>query len=187
MRTTPRSNVCKWNVFVIWMIFNYDFDEYIWKQTHLKEKLLLYLSSYPVRWQKVWHDPWLVADEDRVSDVFSHVEWSSLSCRSASTGFPDTLSQPVSIVHRSREVFKATSCIGTEQLYIGSSWSSCLCSSMWRCMSLMSSSLLLQQCPTCLVRLTWIVFVMGGMWPYSCCLVGCCLQGLFNIARSILV
>ena len=28
--------------------------------------------------------------------------------------------------------------------------------------SLMSSSLLLQQCPACLVRLTWIVFVMGG-------------------------
>ena len=28
--------------------------------------------------------------------------------------------------------------------------------------SLMSSSLLLQQCPACLVRLTWIVFVIGG-------------------------
>ena len=26
----------------------------------------------------------------------------------------------------------------------------------------MSSSLLLQQCPACLVRLTWILFVMGG-------------------------
>ena len=33
--------------------------------------------------------------------------------------------------------------------------------------SLMSSSLLLQQCPACLVRLTWIVFVIGGRWPYS--------------------
>ena len=31
-----------------------------------------------------------------------------------------------------------------------------------RSTSLMSSSLLLQQCPACLVRLTWIVFVMGG-------------------------
>ena len=28
--------------------------------------------------------------------------------------------------------------------------------------SLMSSSELLQRCPACLVRLTWIVFVMGG-------------------------
>ena len=36
-----------------------------------------------------------------------------------------------------------------------------------RCTSLMSSSLLFQQCPACLVRLTWIVFVMGGRWPYK--------------------
>ena len=44
--------------------------------------------------------------------------------------------------------------------------------------SLMSSSLLLQLCPAFLVRLTWIVFVMGGKWPYSWCLVGCCRQDL---------
>ena len=56
-----------------------------------------------------------------------------------------------------------------------------------RSTSLMSSSLLLQQCPACLVRLAWIVFVMGGRWPYRCCLVGCCRQDLFNIARNILV
>ena len=53
--------------------------------------------------------------------------------------------------------------------------------------SLISSTLLLQQCPACLVRLTWIVFVIGGRWPYSWCLVGCCCQDLFRIARSILV
>ena len=46
--------------------------------------------------------------------------------------------------------------------------------------SLMSSSLLLQQCPSYLVRLTLIVFVMGGRWPYSWCLVRCCRQDLFN-------
>ena len=56
-----------------------------------------------------------------------------------------------------------------------------------RSTSLMSSSLLLQQCPACLIRLTWIVFVMGSRWPYSWCLVGCCRQDLFNIALSILV
>ena len=50
--------------------------------------------------------------------------------------------------------------------------------------SLMSSSLLLQQCPACLVYLTWIVFVIGGRWPYSWCLVGCCRQDLSKIARS---
>ena len=36
-----------------------------------------------------------------------------------------------------------------------------------RSTSLTSSSLLLQQCPACLVRLAWIVFVMGGKWSYS--------------------
>ena len=41
-----------------------------------------------------------------------------------------------------------------------------------RSTSLMSSSLLLQQCPACLVRLTWIVFMMGSRWPYSWCFVG---------------
>ena len=38
---------------------------------------------------------------------------------------------------------------------------------VYRSTSLMSSSLLLQQCPVCLVRLTWIVFVIGGRWSYS--------------------
>ena len=55
-----------------------------------------------------------------------------------------------------------------------------------RSTSLMSSSVILQQCPACLVRLIWIVFVMGSRWPYSWYLVGCCRQDLFNIARSIL-
>ena len=45
---------------------------------------------------------------------------------------PDPLLPLVSIVHRSRKVFQATSCIGTVQLYIGSSWSSHLCLSMCR-------------------------------------------------------
>ena len=55
--------------------------------------------------------------------------------------------------------------------------------------SLLSSSLLLQQCPACLVRLTWIVFVIGGSWPYSWCLVGCSCQdwniGSWNLQTSV--
>ena len=61
--------------------------------------------------------------------------------------------------------------------YVGVHWST----------SLISSSLLLQQCPACLVHLSWIVFMMGARWPYTWCLVGCCRQDLFNIARNILV
>ena len=59
------------------------------------------------------------------------------------------------------------------------------CEGVHRSMSFMSSSLLLQQCPAYLVRLTWIVFMMGGRWSYSCCFVGGCSYDLFNIARSI--
>ena len=59
------------------------------------------------------------------------------------------------------------------------------CVGIHKSTSLMSSSLLLQQCPACLVRLTWIVFVIGGRWPYSWCLVGCCRQDLLRIARSM--
>ena len=58
------------------------------------------------------------------------------------------------------------------------------CVGVHKSTSLMSSSLLLQQCPACLVSLTWIVFVIGGRWPYSWCLVGCCRHDLFKIARS---
>ena len=56
-----------------------------------------------------------------------------------------------------------------------------------RSTSLTSSYLLLQQCPAYLVHLTWIVFVMVGMWLYSWCLVGCCRLDLFNISRNIFV
>ena len=55
-----------------------------------------------------------------------------------------------------------------------------------RSTSLMSSSLLLQQCPACLACLTWIVFIIGGRWPYSWCFVGCGRQDLFNTARNVL-
>ena len=56
-----------------------------------------------------------------------------------------------------------------------------------RSTTFMSSALLLQQCPACLVRLTWIAFVVGGRWPYSWGFVGCYHQNLFPIALNILV
>ena len=64
--------------------------------------------------------------------VVSCMVSSSSSCRAASTDLPVPLSPPVSIIHRSREVFQDISCIGTVLLYIGFSWSSCLCLFMWR-------------------------------------------------------
>ena len=63
--------------------------------------------------------------------IYIHIFLSS-SCRAISTDIPDPLSPPFPIVHCFRYVFRATSCIGTKLLYVCSSWSSCLCSSMWR-------------------------------------------------------
>ena len=60
------------------------------------------------------------------------------------------------------------------------------CEGVHRSTSLISLSLLLQQCPTCLVHLILIVFMMGIWWSYSCWFVGCCLQDLFNTARVFL-
>ena len=54
---------------------------------------------------------------------------SSSSCRTISTDISDPLSPYLPIVHCFRE---ATSRIGTELLYVGSSWTSYLCSAMWR-------------------------------------------------------
>ena len=66
-------------------------------------------------------------DASRMYDLYIYI-----SCHAASTDLPDLLSPPVTIVHPSREVFQATSCIDTELLYIGSRWPSCLWSSMRR-------------------------------------------------------
>ena len=50
------------------------------------------------------------------------------------------------------------------------------CEGVHMSISLVSSSLLLRQCPACLVRLTWIVFVIDDRWPYSFSFMGYCLQ-----------
>ena len=60
------------------------------------------------------------------------VKYSSSSCCVTSTDLTDPFLPSIFINHHSWLVFKATSCISTELLYIDSSWSSCLCFSMWR-------------------------------------------------------
>ena len=101
---------------------------------------------------------------------------SSSSCRAVSTDIPDSLPPPPLLVHCFRQVFRATSRIGTELLYVVSSWSSCLFTSMWRGPQEYITYELVPTSPACLVHLILIVFVMGGGWPYSCCFVRCYLQ-----------
>ena len=67
---------------------------------------------------------------------------------------------------------------------VGQSTLACPCERVHRRMSMMSSSLLLQQSLACLVCLIWMVLEIGGWWPHNCC-VGWCFQDLFNIDHSI--
>ena len=110
---------------------------------------------------------------------------SSSSCRASSTDIHDNLSPTVPITHCSWEFHCAASSIRAELVNV------CLCwtahTGFNRRMSLMSLSLLLQQCPACLVCLTRMVCVIGNRWPYSCFLVGSCFYDLFKTAHSILV
>ena len=124
-----------------------------------------------------------------VSSIFISSS-SSSSCRATSTDIPDPLSPlSLSFIASGRSsglhpvsshnccMYVLAGCPALARPYVG----------VHRSTSLMSSSLLLQQCPAYLARLTCIVFVMGGRWPYTWCLVGCCRQDLFNIVRNILV
>ena len=115
---------------------------------------------------------------------------SSSSCRAISADIPDPFSPTLPIDHCFRQVFRFTSHIGTELLYVGSSWLSCLCSSMWRVLQEYVTYELVPTAPA-VSRMSgssnFDSLRDGGRWPNSCCFVGCCLQDFFNFARSILV
>ena len=116
---------------------------------------------------QISHHPHHVVPPARISLILSHHFSLSFIASGRSSGLhPVSLHSFCMYVRAGRPAFARP--------YVG----------VHRSTSLMSSSLLLQQCLARLVRLTWIVFVMGGRWPYNWCFVGCCLQDLFNIART---
>ena len=102
---------------------------------------------------------------------------SSSSRRAASTDIPDPF--------RAISPYRSSPLEGSSRLHPVSLHSCCMYVRAGRpafprpyegfiLINIMSSSLLLQQCPACLARLACVVFVMEGGWPYSWCLVGCC-------------
>ena len=133
----------------------------------------------------IWRSPVIFG----VIDWYQYRSSSSSSCSATSMDIPDPLSPLFPIVYRlwSSGLHSVSSHSCWMYVRAGCPAFARPYAEVNRSTSLMSSSLLLQQCPSCLVRLTWIVFVMRGRWPYSWCLVWCCRQDLFNIARSILV
>ena len=119
------------------------------------------------------------------------IKLSSSSSHADSTKFPDSLSCHTSLSSiapgrsfRLHLVFAQSWC---KSVLSGWSTLTCPCAGVHKKMFLMSSSLLLQQCPACLVCLTWVVCKMGGKWPYSFCFVGRCFQDFFRTMCSTLV
>ena len=96
---------------------------------------------------------------------------SSPSCHAIGTDILDPHFQPLPIVHcfRLHPVSAQICC-----MYVRAGRPAFVRphEGVHRCTSFMSSSLLLQQCPACLVRLILIVFSMGDRWPNSYCFVG---------------
>ena len=63
-------------------------------------------------------------------DGFEYCYITSSSCHAISMDISDPLLPLLPIVYCFWQVLRATSCIGTELLYVGLSWLFCLCTSM---------------------------------------------------------
>ena len=61
----------------------------------------------------------------------------------------------------------------------------CPCEGSHKRTSYIGSSLLLQKCPACLVRLIWMVLEIESKWPYTYSFVGCCFWGFRKITRTL--
>ena len=113
------------------------------------------------------------------------------SCHSASTCLTDLLWKHPSLsstaTEKSSRLYPVSSQNYCIYVLAGRPAFACSYEEVHWSMSLMCSPLCLQRYQPCLVRLTWIVFVMGGRWLYISCFVGCYRQDLFNIAHSLLV
>ena len=152
-------------------------DDYFNNILRFKTKILVTLPKNMHFWYKIFC---ILENIIKTSSSSSH--------RAISTDIPDPPSPPLPIAScRSSELHPVSAQSCCMQVLPSRPVFARPCEGVHWSTSLMISSLLLQQCPACLVRLTVIVFVMGGRWPYSCCFVGCCLCDLYNIARSILV
>ena len=115
---------------------------------------------------------------------------SSSSCRAACADIHDRLSPFLPIIHRLRQVFRVTSRVLTQLLYVGSCWSSHSCTSMCGGPQEYIAYELVLASPavSCVSGSSNLYsFCDGGKCPYSWSLVGCCRQDLFNTALNILV
>ena len=94
-------------------------------QTQLKQ---IYIFCICIKKDLALNDlRWLICHKTQPNQII----YISLStCRAASTDIPDPHSPLLLIIHRLWQVFRATSCILTQLLYVCSRWPSCFCSAI---------------------------------------------------------
>ena len=123
---------------------------------------------------------------------YIYIYISSSSCRAACADIPDRLSPFLPIIHRLRQVFRVTSRVLTQLLYVGSCWSSHSCTSM--CGSpqeyIAYELVLASPAVSCVSGSSNLYSfcdpVLGGKCPYSWSLVGCCRQDCLILLSTFL-
>ena len=147
--------------------FSFDKIWYASVKTLKKDCSFVYLSMFWMGYMWITHYLWLWHTIKHFTQYLSFgqflcscYKWTNNHPHTASTDLPDPFSPLVSIIHRSREVFQATSSIGTELLYIAGRPTFALpFEEVHSCTSLMSSCLLLRQHTTFKCQLVNLTFV----------------------------
>ena len=109
----------------VWYVFLVEFyvltyHIYIY-HLHISLTLISYILAYHTHLYHIY-----------LPIIYTYIIIIIIIMHAISTDISDPLSPPLPNVHCFWHVLRATSRIGTELLYVGSSWSTCLCSSMWR-------------------------------------------------------
>ena len=123
----------------IWQHLPIERSRVVWQPWLVYNHFALWIYKPNVECWEIW-----LTSHDAVQEIDTEMSqclyvlavyvsrYMSSSCRAISTDISGPLLPHLLIVHCFWQVLKATSRIGTELLYVGSSWTSCLCLSMWR-------------------------------------------------------
>ena len=114
---------------MFWVTFEWHFEiKMFWVTLQIWEICSL-ITLNLILWY-IFNEPHFSVGSLSIYIIF--ISSSSSSCCVISADILDPVLPPLPIVYFFWQVFRATSRISTELLYIGLSWSSCLYSSMWR-------------------------------------------------------
>ena len=87
-----------------------------------KTGVILYLKVRKLHWLYAYIYIFCIVISSKFKKIFFLLLSNHHHVQAISMDIPDPLSPPLSIIHCFRQVLRDTSCIGTELLYVGSSW-----------------------------------------------------------------